>query len=193
MRSRRCRNISSLPKAWQKSRNDCNHVNANVHASVADQRSGAIFTPICTRDEFFFQNPDPQPIFLRACRTNIFFKYTVLCRLAQVWKKITMWNLCLYKKGKTTFFPPPLFWCWIQDVMEDMRVKESGINVPDPVHQCCGSMTLWCGSGSADPCLWLTDSDPRIWILLFSSLTFKMPTKTNLKKSFPAYYFLKVI
>ncbi len=59
--------------------------------------------------------------------------------------------------------------------------------------QCCGSMTFWGGSGSADPCLWLMD--PRIrtrirgsvpltngsvsWIriLLFSSLTFKTPAK----------------
>jgi hypothetical protein len=34
--------------------------------------------------------------------------------------------------------------------------------------------------------------DPIIRILLFSSVTFKTPTKTNLKKSFSAYYFLKV-
>jgi hypothetical protein len=29
-------------------------------------------------------------------------------------------------------------------------------------NQCCGSMTFWCGSGSADPCLylWLMDLDP---------------------------------
>ncbi len=26
--------------------------------------------------------------------------------------------------------------------------------------QCCGSMTFWDGSGSADPCLWLMDPDP---------------------------------
>ncbi len=26
--------------------------------------------------------------------------------------------------------------------------------------QCCGSMTFWCGSGSADPCLWPMDPDP---------------------------------
>ncbi len=32
----------------------------------------------------------------------------------------------------------------------------------------------------------------RIRILLFSSITFKTPTKNNLKKSFSAYYFLKV-
>ncbi len=61
-------------------------------------------------------------------------------------------------------------------------------------NQCCGSMTFWCGSGSgsADPSLWLMDQDPRIhpsdkWIqirigiririLLFSLLSFKMPTK----------------
>ncbi len=29
-----------------------------------------------------------------------------------------------------------------------------------PVEHCCGSMTFWCGSGSADPCLWLMDPDP---------------------------------
>ncbi len=48
-------------------------------------------------------------------------------------------------------------------------------------------MTFWCGSWFADPCLdfWIRI---RIWILLFSSLTFKMPTKNN----FFAYYFLKV-
>jgi hypothetical protein len=48
-------------------------------------------------------------------------------------------------------------------------------------YQCCGSMTFWGGSGSTDPCLWLMDPDPgsRSWIriLLFSSLTFKMPAK----------------
>ncbi len=25
--------------------------------------------------------------------------------------------------------------------------------------QCCGSMTFWCGSGSADSCLWFVDPD----------------------------------
>ncbi len=30
--------------------------------------------------------------------------------------------------------------------------------------QCCGSMPFWCGSGSADPCLWLMDRDPAIFI-----------------------------
>jgi hypothetical protein len=32
---------------------------------------------------------------------------------------------------------------------------------------CCGSMTFWCGSGSADPCLWLMDPDwdPSMFII----------------------------
>jgi hypothetical protein len=29
-----------------------------------------------------------------------------------------------------------------------------------PVNQCSGTMTFWCGSGSADPCLWLMYPDP---------------------------------
>jgi hypothetical protein len=32
-------------------------------------------------------------------------------------------------------------------------------------NQCCGSMTFWCGSGSADPCLWVMDADPSIFII----------------------------
>ena len=33
--------------------------------------------------------------------------------------------------------------------------------------QFCGSMTFWYGSGSADPCLWLieTDPDPAIFVI----------------------------
>jgi hypothetical protein len=30
--------------------------------------------------------------------------------------------------------------------------------------QCSGSMAFWTGSGSADPCLWLMNSDPAIFI-----------------------------
>jgi hypothetical protein len=33
------------------------------------------------------------------------------------------------------------------------------------VVQCCGSMTFWGGSGSADPCLWLMDPDPAIFVI----------------------------
>ncbi len=31
--------------------------------------------------------------------------------------------------------------------------------------QCSGSMTFWCGSGSADPCLWLLNLDPAIFVI----------------------------
>ncbi len=50
---------------------------------------------------------------------------------------------------------------------------------PDPKHwiiQCCGSMTFWCGSGSrsADPCLWLINPDPTIYIIFQSQKVKKM-------------------
>ncbi len=41
-------------------------------------------------------------------------------------------------------------------------------------NQCYGSMTFWYGSGSGDPCLWLMDPDPAIFVL-----TFKTPTENN--------------
>jgi hypothetical protein len=35
----------------------------------------------------------------------------------------------------------------------------------ESVNQCCGSVTFWYGSGSADPCLWLMDPDPAIFVI----------------------------
>ncbi len=32
-------------------------------------------------------------------------------------------------------------------------------------YQCCGSITFWCGSGSADPCLCLAYPDPAIFVI----------------------------
>jgi hypothetical protein len=32
-------------------------------------------------------------------------------------------------------------------------------------NQCCGSMAFWCGSGSADPYLWITDMEPAIFVI----------------------------
>ena len=37
-----------------------------------------------------------------------------------------------------------------------------------PFKQCCGSMTFWGGSGSADPCLWLMDPDSTNFSLIIS-------------------------
>ncbi len=44
-----------------------------------------------------------------------------------------------------------------------------------PSEQCCGSVTIWYGSGS-DPRIRASDQWIRIWILLFSSLAFRTPS-----------------
>jgi hypothetical protein len=49
-------------------------------------------------------------------------------------------------------------------------------------------MTFWCGSGSADPCLWLMDPDPAIFVIDVQDASKKLIFNTN----FSAYYFLKV-
>ncbi len=36
--------------------------------------------------------------------------------------------------------------------------------------QCCGSMTVWCGSGSADPCLLVMDPNPNLAPLVRSQV-----------------------
>ena len=48
-------------------------------------------------------------------------------------------------------------------VVEVWDYGQSAEGKPLNVYQCCGSMTFWYGSGSADPCLWLMDpeSDPN--------------------------------
>ena len=56
------------------------------------------------------------------------------------------------------------------------------------LNQCCGSMTFWGGSGSADPCLWLMDPDPAIIVIDLQDAIKKLIFNTI----FSAYYFLKV-
>ena len=53
-------------------------------------------------------------------------------------------------------------------------------------------MTFWCGSGSAEPCLWLMDPDFGSGSCYFRHWPSGRQQKNHLKKSFPAYYFLKV-
>ncbi len=61
-----------------------------------------------------------------------------------------------------------------------------GLSSHTTFQQCCGSMTFWrgsgSGSGSAEPCLWLMDPDPAIFII---DLT--MPA--NKKLIFLFYFF----
>jgi hypothetical protein len=54
-------------------------------------------------------------------------------------------------------------------------------------YQCCGFVTFWDGSGSADP----TPDPARI--LVFSSVTFKICTKTVGIKGYLPYYFCLII
>jgi hypothetical protein len=51
--------------------------------------------------------------------------------------------------------------------------------------QCCGSMTFWCGSGSADPCLLLMDPDPAIFVI-------NVPDTNKKLFFFKVLHFLKV-
>ncbi len=62
------------------------------------------------------------------------------------------------------------------------------IKIVFPLGQCCGSMTFWCGSGSADPWLWLMDPDPAIFVIDLQDANQKL----IYKKKFSADYFLKV-
>ncbi len=56
--------------------------------------------------------------------------------------------------------------------------------------QCSGSMTFWggSGSGSSDPCFWLMDPDPAIFVIDLQDASNKLIFNTI----FSAYYFLKV-
>ncbi len=53
-------------------------------------------------------------------------------------------------------------------------------------NQCCGSVTFWYGSGSADSRLWLMDPDPDPAIFVTDL------QDANKKQLFSAYYFLKL-
>ncbi len=61
-------------------------------------------------------------------------------------------------------------------------------------NQCCGSMTFWCGSGSgsADPCQWLMDSDPDPDPAIFVIDLQDANKKLSFLKKISTYYFLKV-
>ncbi len=56
--------------------------------------------------------------------------------------------------------------------------------------QCSGSMTFWggSGSGSSDPCFWLMDPDPAIFVIDLQDDSKKLIFNTI----FSAYYFLQV-
>ncbi len=53
--------------------------------------------------------------------------------------------------------------------------------------QCSGSMPFWGGSGSADPCLWIMDPDPAIFVIDLQDAS-----KLIFNTIFSASYFLMV-
>ncbi len=69
-----------------------------------------------------------------------------------------------------------------KDSLEDSRPVLKASSVPDPWHFVV----------DPDPRIHASDWWIRMRILLFSSFTFKTPTKNNFKESFSAYYFSKV-
>ncbi len=50
---------------------------------------------------------------------------------------------------------------WLQGKEEILQFYCSQLSY----EQCSGSMQFWDGSGSADPCLWLLDPDPAIFVI----------------------------
>ncbi len=122
----------------------------------------------------FIKIPDPVYIFCEL--GNIFWvnNTSILCRLTQI----------LFSTWHQNFFLSFFCCCWIPGLGSEIKVSEwkkrsgSGIKILNQQQcqskslstvQCSGSMTFWCGSGSADPCLWLMDPDadpyPSIFVI----------------------------
>ncbi len=65
-----------------------------------------------------------------------------------------------------------------------IKCEKSRWNHPAGDLQCCGSMTFWGGSGSADPCLWLMDPDPGSRSSYFRHWPSRCQQKTNFLTQF---------
>jgi hypothetical protein len=66
-----------------------------------------------------------------------------------------------------------------------MKVIVKPVYIPE---QCCGSITFWCGSVSADPGLCLINPDPAIFVIDLQDAN-----KKNNKKVFLLFTFLRFI
>ncbi len=71
-----------------------------------------------------------------------------------------------------------------------LKTYKTSWQAGNPNYQCSGSMTFWCGSGSgtADPCLWLMDPDPAIFVIDLQDANIK-----QIYKKIAAYYFWRYI
>jgi len=128
------------------------------------------------------------------------------------------WKLSMVTKkvSKLKRIFPPLFCCsWIRDLGSEVRdgkqksgsgetswIHNTGRNLTESpwcdsyrsLNQCCGSMTFWGGSGSADPCLWSmypvsdTDPDPGYGSCYFRHGPSRCQQKTNFLTQFLLLY-----
>ncbi len=97
---------------------------------------------------------------------------SALCRLAALLLPATGELADTFGAGRQL-----LLWCWRKcDARSNERTSifpsqlahstnswtsaEKRRGIWNSLSQCCGSMTFWCGSGSADPCLWLMNPYP---------------------------------
>ncbi len=84
---------------------------------------------------------------------------------------------------------PYIIWVWRLQVLFTSSWNWHWLAAQQPLpkkpalasFQCCGSMTFWGGSGSADPCLWLVDpdSDPGSGFFYFCHWPSRCQQKTN--------------
>ncbi len=108
---------------------------------------------------------DEEAVAAAGGRVQEAWRHHRLCRLQQ--------DPHRYQETQGTFtFILSVIVCRVEPQLQLVRHEGVGTFL---CKQCCGSVPFWYGSGSADPCLWLMDPDPGI--LLFSSLTFKTPSK----------------
>ncbi len=118
---------------------------------------------------FFSQEGWRQIILLNTVSWSNTFSITVLSggRLLYIifiYEYITVLRIRdVYPRARILIFTRP--GSWIPDPGSNNNNKR-GVN-KNCCLTCCGSMTFSCGSGSgsADPCMWLLDPDPAIFII----------------------------
>ena len=79
--------------------------------------------------------------------------YTVLNDKRRIVTKDTDGNVAVYDVLKVSWIYLIIFWYLVRKNSYKMKFVRTS-------SQCCGSMTFWYGSGSADPCHCLMDPDP---------------------------------
>ncbi len=98
------------------------------------------------------------------------------------WKKLQMKKCNIFLIKNCNLLIP-----WPPQRTSKLQEKPSALKRE---HQCSGSMTFWCGSGSgySDPCPWLMDPDPAIFVIDLQDAN----KKQTFYFIFSAYYFLKI-